>query len=194
MKVLVACEFSGVIREAFKAQGHEAWSCDILPSEKEGNHYLGDVRDILRPENHWDLLIAHPPCTYLSYAGNVWLHQPGRLEKRAEAFEFFMMFINANVDKICVENPLGYPARAFRKPDQTIEPYQFGHNVKKRTCLWLKNLPKLVPTTPEVEPPKGKWDGKRYRNWIDVGPHSAKNRSRTFQGIADAMAKQWGAQ
>lgn len=190
MRVLVACEFSGIVRDAFTKAGHYAVSCDLLPSERPGNHLQQDIRTV--DLSKFDLMIAHPPCTYLSYAGNVWLKQPGRLEKRKEAFLFFMDLINAPVEKICVENPLGYPAKAYRKPDQIINPYNFGESAKKRTCLWLKNLKPLEHTTPDLTPPLGRWDGKRYRNWIDCGNHSAKNRSRTFQGIAEAMAEQWG--
>lgn len=192
MRVLVACEFSGIVREAFRKHGHDAWSCDLLPTEIPGNHIQGDVLEILN--DNWDLMIAHPPCTYLSYAGNVWINkQEGRKEQREKAFEFFMRFVDAPIEKICIENPLGIPSVWYRKHDQIIEPYQFGHEgIKKRTCLWLKNLPLLIPTTPMNEKPKGIWDGKRYRQWIDRNNHSAKNRSKTFPGIAEAMASQWG--
>jgi hypothetical protein len=180
------------VREAFKAKGHYAMSCDLLPTEIQGEHYQGDVLEVLGQGR--DLMIAHPPCTYLSYAGNVWINkQPERRAKQLDAFEFFMKLANAPIHKICIENPLGVPRKLFRKECQIIEPYQFGHNgIKKRTCLWLNNLPLLNATSPENEKPIGVWDGKRYRQWIDRGNHSAKNRSKTFKGIADAMASQWG--
>lgn len=196
MRVLVACEFSGVVREAFRKLGHNAWSCDLLPSETIGPHFQCDVREVIGLG--WGLLIAHPPCTFLSYAGNVWLKQPGRVEKRQEAFEFFMLLANAPVGKIALENPVGYPQRAWRKPDQVIHPYHFGHPVRKPTCLWLKNLPLLQH--PHIEAPAPlRIDGVtgRNRHWVDSFPggnieRHRRERSRTFQGIADAMAEQWG--
>lgn len=196
MRVLVACEFSGVVREAFRKRGHHALSCDFLPTEIPGLHFICDVREIL--DRTWDLLIAHPPCTYLSYAGNVWLKQPGRLEKRKEAMEFFMELAMAPISKIAIENPVGYPQKAWRKPDQVIHPYHFGHPMRKATCLWLKGLSPL--THPDTEaPPPDRIDGVtgRNRHWVDSFPGGniekrRRERSRTFQGIADAMAEQWG--
>jgi hypothetical protein len=193
VKVLVACEFSGIIREAFHKLGHDAWSCDFLPAEIPGNHLQCDVRKIL--SRHWDLIIAHPPCQRLSNAGNVWLNKPGRLQDRERAMKFFMLFVHASAEKIAVENPKGYPERKYRPPDQIIHPFQFGHPYRKPTCLWLKNLPLLLPTNVvEVEPPY--WDGTRNRSYMDIiggGSRSGeRNRSRTFQGIANAMAQQWG--
>jgi hypothetical protein len=191
MRVLVACEFSGIVRDAFIARGHDAVSCDLLPTERPGPHIQGDVVLILN--DSWDLIIAHPPCQYLSLAGNVWLKQPGRLEKRGEAMAFFYRFVSNPCRKIAIENPPGYPYRAYRKPDQIIHPYNFGHPVRKKTCLWLKGLPPLKFTTPEATAPEPiRFDGKRNRHWVDCGNHSQKNRSRTFQGIANAMAEQWG--
>ena len=192
MKVLVACEFSGIVREAFKAKGCDAWSCDLLDTEIPGQHIKGDVLDVLG--NGWDLMIAHPPCRYLSYAGNVWMKQPGRKENREVAMGFFMALANAPIGKICIENPPGYPRKAWRLPDQIIHPYHFGHPIRKATCLWLKGLPLL--THPEVDAPLPCYiDGVtgRNRHWVDtLSPKNrAKNRSRTFQGIADAMADQW---
>jgi hypothetical protein len=194
VKVLVACEFSGIMREAFRKQGHDAWSCDFLPTEIPGQHLQCDVKKVLYEP--WDLIIAHPPCTKLSNASNVWIHKPGRLQDRERAMKFFMLFIQSRANRIAVENPKGYPERVYRKPDQIIHPYQFGHPYRKPTCLWLKNLPLLVPTNVvSVEPPQ--WDGKRNRSYLDqIGGGSRsgeRNRSRTFLGIAEAMACQWGS-
>ncbi len=141
MKVLIACEYSGTVRDAFTARGHDAWSCDLLPTESPGNHYQGSVFDIIR--NGWDLMIAHPPCTYLSYAATKYWNTPGRANKRIEALKFFNRVINARIQKICIENPLGCADAIIRKHDQIIDPYYFGDAHKKRTCLWLKNLPPL---------------------------------------------------
>lgn len=219
MRVLIACEFTGKIRDAFVALGHEAWSCDLLPTETPGNHYQGDVRDILYSEK-WDLMIAHPPCTYLSRAANRVWNAPGRAEKRQEAFEFFMMFVNAPVAHICIENPVGYANTAYRKPDQTIHPYYFGERQLKRTCLWLIGLPKLwywpvddlfgkrtmtdypEPLYVHVRKPSKNYKGgevkKRYftdAKAIVNGNKitAAHERSRSFDCIAQAMAQQWGS-
>jgi len=206
MKVLVACEFSGRVRDAFAKKGHNTTSCDLLEDEgTESNvphpkwgerlHVHGNVLDILNWG--WDLIIAHPPCTYLSVAGLHWNKKiKGRQQKTEEAFEFFMQLYNAPTEKICVENPVGYVNTHFRKPDQTINPFQFGHPERKRTCLWLKNLPLLQPTN-EVEPEKPVYVCKSGRPLYFVDAMSPskdrwKLRSITFQGIADAMAEQWG--
>ena len=189
MKVLVACEFSGIVREAFRKRGHDAWSCDLLDTEMPGQHIKGDVLDIL--EDGWDLMIAHPPCKYISNMSNCRIKEPGRLEKRKEGMSFFMRFVEAPINKIAVENPRGLPERVYRKADQIIQPYWFGHPASKATCLWLKNLP-LLEATNLVKPDR-KWDGKRWRTWVDTfSSHTSKKRSITFQGIADAMAEQWG--
>ncbi len=207
MKVLVACEFSEIVREAFKKRGHDAWSCDLLPTEIPGQHIQGDVLKILN--DGWDLMIAHPPCTYLSYVGMRHWYKIGRKEKRKAAMRFFLQLINAPIEKICVENPLGYPAQVYRAPDQIIQPYYFGESFQKRTCLWLKNLPPLVyrledelfgkkTSTDKPQPLyicKGeKCKGKKI-HWVE-GIKGVKNRSKerskTFQGIANAMAEQWG--
>lgn len=195
MRVLVACEFSGIVREAFAKRGHAAWSCDLLPSETDGPHLRMDVFEALK--DGWDLMIAHPPCQYLSLAGNVWLKQPGRTEKRTEAFEFFMKLANAQVNKIAIENPKGFPCSAWRVPDQIIQPFEFGHPAHKPTCLWLKNLPLLKPTKIVGVEPRIDGVTGRNRHWVDQFPGGniekrRQNRSRTFQGIADAMAEQWG--
>ena len=192
MKVLIACEFSGKVRNAFAKLGHDAWSCDIIPTDVPGNHYQGDVLDILN--EGWDLMIAHPPCTYLSNAGARFLYPKGilntdRLAKGLEAKEFFMLLYNANIPKICVENPT--PSKIYGLPpySQTIQPYEYGHPFQKRTNLWLKGLPKLVPTNIVAERQSSKVPG----NWFNKGGKDRqKNRAETFQGIADAMADQWG--
>lgn len=189
MKILIACEFSGIVREAFNKKGHDAWSCDFLPTEIDNNkHLIGDVLRFL--DNGWDMMIAHPPCTYISNMSNCRIKEPGRLEKRAEAMRFFMKLVNAPIERICIENPRGLPEREYRKPDQIIQPYNFGHSASKQTCLWLKNLPLLKPTN--IIEPERKWDGKRWRTWVDTcKSHTGKFRSITFTGIADAMANQW---
>jgi len=193
VKVLVACEFSGIVRDAFTKRGHSAWSCDLLPTERPlGHHLQVNVLDILEG-NSWDLMIAHPPCTYLSYAGSRYWNKPGRAEKREEAFKFFMALVNAPIKKICVENPLGYPTKAYRKYDQIINPFQFGQPERKRTCLWLKNLPLLVPTK-IVEPEKPHSIDKTtgHKRYFTDGTHrNPLERSRSFIGIANAMAEQW---
>ena len=182
MRVLVACEFSGVVRDAFAARGHDAWSCDILPTERPGQHYQCDVREVLGMG--WDLMIAHPPCTYLSYAGARWFKvQPDRYDKAREAYKFVKMLADAEVPKIAIENPRGLLTKWHGKPSQVIQPYQFGDAFTKYTCLWLTGLPPLLYTCIEVN---------RFVNWTELGPRSAKDRSRTFPGIAEAMAAQWG--
>lgn len=194
MKVLVACEYSGRVRDAFEQRGHDAVSCDLLPTETQGNHYQGDVRDILTDE--WDLMVAHPPCTYLSSAGNAHLKQRGRAELREAAVGFVMMLAAADIPRICIENPVGYLNRVWRKPDQIIQPYFFGESAMKTTCLWLKNLPKLRPTQmlEKPQPLYYRKDGKaiHYTEGMRGGKDRAKERARTFKGIADAMAEQWG--
>ena len=198
MMVLVACEFSGIVREAFAKRGHDAWSCDLLPTEIPGQHLQGDIMQHLN--SNWDLMIAHPPCTYLSYVSIKHWNRPGRAEARTEAMDFFMALINAPINKICVENPVGYPNTVYRKPDQIIHPYYFGEPYQKRTCLWLKNLPKLnyektiIPKPPPLYICKGKKSFGKAINWVEGisgVKERAKARSKTFQGIADAMATQW---
>lgn len=192
MRVLVACEYSGIVRDAFAKLGHDAMSCDIIPTDAPGNHYQGSVLDILN--DGWDLMIAHPPCTYISNAGARHLYPKKILNKQRylkgmEAVDFFMTLYNANISKIAVENPI--PSKIFGLPkySQTIQPYEYGHPFQKRTCLWLKNLPLLKPTN-IVE--KGQ-STKVVGNWFNAGGKDRqKNRAKTFQGIADAMAEQWG--
>lgn len=199
MRVLVACEHSGVVREAFASLGHDAWSCDILPTLQPGNHLQCDVREILA--DGWDLLIVHPPCQYLAFSGMRWWHQPGRAELRAAAMAFFMEMVNAPVPRICVENPRGEPCRAYRKPDQVIHPYYFGDPALKRTCLWLKNLPRLwwwsepgtlFDVTAVARPAPVSVDSTgKARHFTDGVARDPLVRSRTFPAVAAAMAAQW---
>ena len=182
MKVLVACEYSGVVRDAFAAKGHYAMSCDLLPSETAGPHYQGDIRDILF--NTWDLMIAHPPCTHLSVSGARWFKD--KLPEQAEALDFVRLLLEAPIARIALENPISIISSRIRKPDQIIQPWQYGHGETKATCLWLKGLPPLVPTD-VVE-------GREARvHKMPPSPDRWKERSRTFTGIAAAMADQWGA-
>lgn len=198
MKILVACEFSGVVRDAFAKLGHDAWSCDLLPTESPGNHLQCDVLEILN--DGWDLMIAHPPCTDLAVAGAAHWKRKKSDGSQQRAINFFMMLCNANIPKIAVENPPGIMTKAYRRPDQYIEPYQFGHAFKKKTGLWLKNLPPLKPI--EIVMPLAYWSqpqGQAYKNRSmklrSVGGHrSSKIRSTTFPGIAQAMAEQWGGE
>ena len=180
-RVLVACEYSGAVRDAFAARGWDAWSCDLLPSEKPGNHYQGDVRDML--VEGWDILIAHPPCTHLAVSGaRWWASKPPSLQ--ADALDFVRLLLAAPVPHIALENPVSAISSRVRKPDQVIQPWQFGHGEVKATCLWLKNLPKLTPTH-IVE-------GREARvHRMPPGPDRWKERSRTLPGIAFAFADQW---
>jgi len=196
MKVLVACEFSGIVRDAFKAKGHDAWSCDLLPTEKPGQHIQGDVLKILN--DSWDLMIAHPPCTYLSYAAmRVW-NEPSRIKKRLEALEFFRQLWEAPIEKICMENPKGCASPTIAKYSQIIQPWYFGEPYYKTTCLWLKNLSLLIHIENETLFEKKTYvrkpeSTKIAGNWYNKGgKERQKNRAITFQGIANAMAEQWG--
>jgi hypothetical protein len=192
MRVLIACEFSGTVREAFAAKGHDAWSCDLEPTDIPGNHYQGDVLEFIN--DGWDMMIAHPPCTYLSNAGARFLYpnkqlNEDRLKLGIEAKEFFMKLYNADIKYIAVENPI--PSKIYGLPQytQTIQPYEYGHPFQKKTCLWLKNLPELKPTNIVSNRQSTKVPG----NWFNKGGKDRqKNRAKTFQGIADAMAEQWG--
>jgi len=195
MKVLVACEYSGTVRDAFRARGHDALSCDLLPTDAPGPHYQGDVCDILG--NGWDLMIAHPPCTYLCSSGLHWNKRvPGRAQMTEDALDFVRLLLDAPIPRIALENPIGCIGTRIRKANQTIQPWQFGHDASKATCLWLKNLPLLTPTA-VVEPriANGK---KRWANQTDSGQNRLppsddrwKIRSETYVGIAEAMADQW---
>ena len=181
-RVLVACEFSGAVRDAFIAAGHDAMSCDLLPTEAPGPHYQGEVRDVLG--DGWDLMIAHPPCTHLAVSGARWFKD--KQQEQADAINFFMSMVNAPIARIAVENPISIMSTKYRKPDQIIQPWQFGHGETKATCLWLKGLPPLMPTHIVT--------GREARiHKMPPGPDRWRERSRTFAGIAAAMAAQWGA-
>ena len=189
MKVLIACEYSGTVRDAFIAAGHDAMSCDLLPAD--GNHYQGDVRDII--SQGWDMMIAHPPCTHLAVSGARWFKD--KQTEQAEALEFVRFLMDAPIDRIAIENPVSVISSRIRKPDQIIQPYEHGHEATKTTCLWLKNLPLLRPTNIV-----GKGErhitksGKSLPKWYNLPPSADrwKIRSATFPGIAKAMADQWG--
>lgn len=180
-RVLVGCEFSGVVRQAFAALGHDAWSCDLEPSEMPGNHYQGDVRDILA--NDWDLMICHPPCTYLCVSGARWW--PQRQEEQRDALAFVQLLLDAPIQRIALENPKGKISSAIRKADQMIHPWEYGEPEAKETCLWLKNLPLLQPTCLA-------WPREQRIHRMGPGKHRSRERSRTYLGIANAMAQQWG--
>lgn len=183
MKVLIACEFSGIVRDAFIARGHDAMSCDLLPTERPGPHHQGNVFDIIN--DGWDMMIAHPPCTHLAVSGARYFAQKRADGRQQEGIDFFMALANADIPKIAIENPVCIMSSVWRKPDQCIQPYQFGHGETKATCLWLKQLPTLTPTSLVA--------GRIPRiHHMPPGPNRWRERSRTYQGIADAMAEQWG--
>lgn len=191
MRVLVACEFSGRVREAFKARGHDAWSCDLEDTEIPGKHIKADVRSVLGEE--WDLMIAHPPCTHLAVSGARWFKEKQQQQEEALLFVKQLMYATW-IPRKCIENPISVISSRIRKPDQIIHPYHFGHPEFKATCLWLSGLPKLVPTSVLAPPAKG---SPEWKAWNKVhreppGKNRHANRSRTYQGIADAMAEQWG--
>ena len=208
-RVLIGCEYSGIVRDAFTRAGHDAWSLDILPTESKGNHIQGNLLDHLG--DGWDLLVAHPPCTYLAVSGNRWLYNKDgsknieRWSKRNQALDFVNAILSAPVARICLENPVSVISSEIRKPDQIIQPYYFGDSYKKTTCLWLKNLP-LLEKSNEVDPGEfvyfiSKKTGKKITQpkwYYDVlskaksGAERQKLRSKTFQGFAEAMADQWG--
>jgi len=204
MKILIACEYSGAVRDSFIKQGHDVMSCDLLPTDSPGSHYQGSVFDVLN--DGWDMMIAHPPCTYLAVSGNRWLYNKDktrneeRWKNREEGLDFVRALMDAPIEKIAIENPVSCISSEIRKPDQIIQPWQFGDEAQKTTCLWLKNLPKLKPTKIVG---KGEFttfkSGKRHPKWYADALATAKTkaerqklRSKTFQGIADAMAEQWG--
>lgn len=181
MKILIACEFSGVVRNAFRDEGHDAYSCDLLPTELPGNHITGDVRNVLSYQ--WDMMICFPPCTHLAVSGARWF--PGKRNEQRAALDFVRMLLYCDIPKICLENPVSIISTVFRRPDQIIQPWQFGHGEVKKTCLWLKGLPSLVPTNVV--------DGRTPRVWLAApGKDRWKERSRTLVGVAKAMATQWG--
>ncbi len=194
MRILVACEFSGVVRDAFIKQGHEAISCDLIPSERPGPHYLGDVCDILGAG--WDMMIAFPPCTYLCSSGLHWnKRRPGRAEQTEEGLKFVQTLLDAPIPLIALENPVGCISTKIRKPDQIIQPWQFGHPESKATCLWLKGLSPLVATNVLPLPASGRWSNQTPtgQNKLGPSPTRAKDRGVTYQGVGDAMAAQWGS-
>jgi hypothetical protein len=203
MKILVACEYSGAVRDEFIALGHEAMSCDLIPSDKPGPHYEGDLFDVI--DNGWDMMIAFPPCTHLAVSGARHFAAKRADGRQQEGIDFFMRCANAGIERIAIENPVGIMSNIWRKPDQIIQPWQFGDKAQKTTCLWLKNLP-LLTHTEIVDKgdfyiaPSGKklpaWYGDTVVNGKKIGwntPELKKIRSKTFQGIANAMAQQWGA-
>ncbi len=182
-RVLIGCEFSGVVRDAFAARGWDAWSCDVLPSETPGQHYQGDVRDFLSAD--WDLAIFHPPCTHLSVSGARWFKD--KKDEQAHGLGFVMQLAAAPIERIAIENPVSILSTRWRKPDCIVQPWMFGHGEVKATCLWLKNLPPLVPTNVV--------DGREARvHKMPPGADRWKERSRTLAGVADAMAAQWTLQ
>ncbi len=181
MRVLVACEFSGTVRDAFSRKGHDAWSCDLLPTDKPGQHVQGDVLGLLN--DGWDLMIAHPPCTHLAISGARWFKD--KRAEQEEALEFVRRLLEAPIPKIALENPVSVISSRIRKPDQIIQPWQFGHGETKATCLWLKGLPLLVPTRIVA----GR-EAKVLK--APPSPDRWKVRSLTYMGIAEAMASQWG--
>jgi hypothetical protein len=193
MKVLVACEYSGKVRDAFIKRGHDAMSCDLLPTDAPGPHYQGDVVDILN--DGWDLMIAHPPCTYLAVSGLHWNKRvPGRAEKTEEALSFVQALMDEPIDKIAIENPVSCISSRIRKPDQIVQPWWFGHDASKKTCFWLKNLPPLIETNRLPGDDKTRRANQTPSGQNKLGPSADrwKIRSETYQGIADAMAEQWG--
>ena len=197
LKVLVACEYSGKVRDAFVKHGHVAMSCDLLESEAPGLHYKGDVRDIL--DQGWDLMVAHPPCTYLSVSGMHWTTRGLRDPQLTEdALAFVQLLMDAPIPRIAIENPISVISSRIRKPDQIVTPYEFGHDASKKTCLWLKNLPLLKPTNriaPRIVNGKKRWGNQTDSGQNKLAPSDDrwKIRSETYEGIADAMAAQWGS-
>ena len=191
MKVLIACEYSGTVRDAFIQCGHDAMSCDLLPTDVPGNHYQGDVFDVIN--DGWDLMIAHPPCTHLAVSGARWFKD--KVKEQAESLEFVRRLMDAPIDKIAIENPISIISSRIRKPEQIIQPWMFGHPEAKATCLWLKGLPTLSATDVLTKPECGYWSNQTPSGQNKLGPSKDrwKERSKTYQGIATAMANQWGA-
>jgi site-specific DNA-cytosine methylase len=191
MKVLIACEYSGKVRSAFEKLGHFAVSCDLLPTEKPGFHYQCDVFDIIN--EGWDLMVAHPPCTDLAVSGAAWFKEKIADGRQQRALDFVQALMDAPIPMIAIENPISVISSKIRKPDQIIQPWMFGHRETKATCLWLKGLPKLVPTTDLKEETMALPRNERMRlHYLPPSADRWKIRSETFQGIADAMANQWG--
>lgn len=192
MKILVACEYSGAVRDAFIALGHDAISCDLLPTDAPGPHHTGDVKELL--EQRWDIVVAFPPCTYLCSSGMHWTVRGLRDPKLTEdALDFVRLLMGADAQYIAIENPVGAISTRIRKPDCIIHPWQFGHAESKTTCLWLKNLPPLIPTNILTKPESGRWQNQTKNGQNKLGPSKDrwKERSKTYKGIALAMAQQW---
>jgi hypothetical protein len=197
MRILVACECSGIVRDAFTKRGHDAVSCDILPSERPGKHIVGSVLDHQVANAGWDLMIAHPDCTFLTVSANAWSGVEWRIEARLAAMHFVRSLWAFPVPRICIENPIGVLSTFWRRPDQTIQPNQFGHDASKSTCLWLKGLPPLRPTgfvEPRMVNGKPRWSNQTDSGQNKLTPSDDRwlERARTYEGIADAMAEQWG--
>lgn len=195
MRVLVGCETSGIVRDAFLAKGHDAISCDLLPTEREGPHYQGDIFDILYEE--WDLAIFHPPCTDLAVSGAAHFAAKRADGRQQRALDFVRALLDAPIERIALENPVSIISSQIRKPDQIIQPYQFGHDASKKTCLWLKNLPLLVPThfiEPRIVDGKPRWGNQTDsgQNKLSPSPTRGKQRGKTYEGIAQGMAEAWG--
>jgi site-specific DNA-cytosine methylase len=194
LRVLVACEYSGTVREAFAARGHDAMSCDLLPTDRPGKHYQGDIFDVI--DDGWDLMIAHPPCTYLSVSGIHWNNRGRGWDETEKALDFVRLLMGANIPRIALENPVSIISSKIRKPDQIIQPYHYGHDASKATCLWLKNLPKLQATEtipPRIVNGKARWANQTNGGQNKLAPSDDrwKLRSTTYKGIAEAMAAQW---
>lgn len=194
MRVLVACEYSGVVREAFKKRGHDAWSCDLLPTDIPGQHIQGDAIEVIN--RGWDLMIAHPPCTHLAVSGSRHFAKKIADGRQQQGIDLFMGFVTDKIPKWCIENPVGIMSTLYRKPDQIIQPYEYGHPFTKKTCLWLKGLSRLLPTNILIKPETG-WENQSFTADGRYGGFNSQfagghQRSKTFQGIADAMAEQWG--
>lgn len=192
MKVLVACEFSGVVRDAFTARGHDAVSCDLLPSEAPGPHIVGDVLEVLA--DGWDLMVAHPPCTHLAVSGARYFAAKRADGRQQAALAFVQALLDAPIPRIALENPVSIISSQIRKPDQIVQPYHFGHPESKTTCLWLKGLPQLRHTNVLPKPPGGRWSNQTPsgQNRLSPSPTRWADRSRTYTGLAAAMADQWG--
>ena len=193
MRVLIACEYSGTVRDAFLALGHDAMSCDLLPTESPGPHYQGDVFDII--DQGWDLMVAHPPCTYLCSSGLHWnTRRPERAQQTEDALAFVLRLMAAPIPRWAIENPVGCLSTRIRKPDQIIQPWQFGHPESKTTCLWTQALAPLTPTNVLPKPASGRWDNMTASGQNKLPPSADrwKIRSKTYKGIAEAIAAQWG--
>ena len=201
MSVLIACEYSGRVREAFRALGHDAWSCDLLPADDDSPHHIqGDVKDVLRHVGDWDLMVAFPPCTYLCSSGLHWnKRRPERAAQTEDALDFVRYLMSSGVPRIAIENPVGCISTRIRKPDQYVQPHQFGDDASKKTGLWLQGLPLLTPTgnvAPRMVNGRPRWANQTDSGQNRLAPSADrwKKRSETYQGIANAMAQQWGGE